>query len=215
MPAVEVKICGLTRPDAAAVCVAAGASYLGVIFASGPRVVTATVAGEVVHAAEGRPVLGVFGAQRVEEILRIRDAAGLSGAQLHGDQPVEVAARLRRAGLLVWRVARLAGPGELDGLPSFAEEADLVLVEPRVPALAGGAGVALDLDLGRAARIRLGACRMALAGGLRPENVAEAVLRVHPDVVDVSSGVERAPGWKDPGQVIRFMEAALGPFPPA
>jgi phosphoribosylanthranilate isomerase len=146
----------------------------------------------------------------VAEILRLSEAAGLAGAQLHGAYRREAAARLRSEGLLVWRVVRIATPGDLDTLAEAARDADAVLVEPRVPRAAGGAGVALDLAVAREARARLAGATMVLAGGLRPETVAEAVALVRPEVVDVSSGVEHLPGIKDPEKIARFMEAVCG-----
>ena len=206
----RVKVCGLTRPGDAAVAVAAGAAYLGVVFAGGPRSVTAADAAAVRSAAGRVPVFGVYGEQSVEEILRSRDAAGLAGAQLHGPYRREEAARLRAEGLLVWRVVRIATPDDLDTLAGAALDADAVLVEPRVPRAAGGAGVALDLAVAREARSRLAGVTMVLAGGLRPDTVGEAVALVRPEVVDVSSGVEHLPGIKDPEKIARFMEAVCG-----
>src|SRR5258705_437353 len=121
---VRAKICGLTRAQDAAVAVAAGADYLGVVFAGGPRHVTAQAAAEVTRAAGAVPVFGVFGEQSVDEILRITRAAALAGAQLHGSYRREDAARLRAEGLRVWRVARLAGPEDLGLLREAAVDAD-------------------------------------------------------------------------------------------
>jgi phosphoribosylanthranilate isomerase len=211
---VDVKICGLTRPADAAAAAASGARWLGVVFAGGPRCVTVERARAVVTAAHGRPVLGVFGRQTVEEILRARDGAGLAGAQLHGPYAARDAVRLRAEGLLVWRVARLADEAGLDALAVASEEADMLLVEPRVLHADGGAGVPLPLALAAAARARLVGRRMALAGGLTAETVAAAVGLVGPDVVDVSSGVEIQPGIKDPDKMERFVEAAGGHRPP-
>jgi len=209
--AVEAKICGLTRPEDAAAAAAGGAAYLGVVFASGPRVVPPARAAEIVAAAGGVPVLGVFGSQPVDEILDIAAAAGLAGAQLHGDYPGQDAARLRAAGLEVWRVVRIAAPPDLDRLEGATADADAVLVEPRVAHADGGTGVSLDLAVAREARARLMNRRMVLAGGLTPDNVASAVALVRPDVVDVSSGVEHLPGIKDPNKIAAFLEAVLGP----
>jgi phosphoribosylanthranilate isomerase len=205
----EAKICGLTRPEDAALAVAHGAAYLGVIFAGGPRVPTIDAARSVVAAAGSTPVLGVFGAQNVEEILRVRDLTGISGAQLHGPYGPEGARRLGAEGLRVWRVARLAGPGDLDALARLVDAAEAVLVEPRVSGREGGAGVPLSADLALAARERLGGCRFVLAGGLRPETVGAAVGLLRPDVVDVSSGVESLPGIKDHVKLIQFLEAVV------
>jgi phosphoribosylanthranilate isomerase len=212
--AAEIKICGLTRPDDARIAAASGATWLGVVFASGPRVVSAEQARAVVAAA-GRPVLGVFGAQPIDEILRLRDTAGLSGAQLHGAYDAADAARLRAEGLVVWRVVRLAGEADLDRVADAATDADAVLIEPRVPHADGGAGIALSLPLALRARKRLAGKRMVLAGGLTPETVGSAVGLVAPDVVDVSSGVEIRPGIKDPSKMHRFVEAVRAHRPPA
>ena len=207
---VRVKICGLTRPEDAAAAAAAGAAYLGVVFAGGPRRVSAGGAAEVSAAAAGVPVFGVYGDQSVEEILELARTAGLAGAQLHGAYARRDAARLRAAGLRVWRVRHIAVPEDLDALAETALDADAVLVEPRVMHAAGGSGVALDLAVAREARQRLAGATMVLAGGLTPETVGAAVALVRPDVVDVSSGVERLPGIKDPDKIARFLEAVFG-----
>jgi phosphoribosylanthranilate isomerase len=210
---VRAKVCGLTRPEDAATAAEAGASFLGVVFAGGPRLVTPAQAAEVTAAANGVPVFGVYGTQSVEDILRISDAAGLSGAQLHGPYPRAAAARLRTEGLKVWRVVRIATPDGLDALAEAVRDADAVLVEPHVPHALGGAGVSLDLAVAREARARLAGTTMVLAGGLTPESVAEALGLVRPEVVDVSSGVEYLPGIKDPDKIARFLEALFGPSP--
>jgi phosphoribosylanthranilate isomerase len=210
---VKAKVCGLTRPEDAATAAEAGASYLGVVFAGGPRQVTPAQAAEVTAAANGVPVFGVYGTQSVEDILRISRVAGLSGAQLHGPYPRAAAARLRTEGLEVWRVVRIATPDGLDALADAVRDADAVLVEPHVPHALGGAGVSLDLAVAREARARLAGATMVLAGGLTPESVAEALGLVRPEVVDVSSGVEHLPGIKDPEKIARFLEALFGPSP--
>jgi phosphoribosylanthranilate isomerase len=190
--------------------VAAGASFLGVVFAGGPRRVRADRAAEIVAAARGTPVLGVFSQQPMDEIVRASKTAGLWGIQLHGPYPTEIAAGLRADGLHVWRVARLAEAEDLDQLAETIPESDAVLVERRVDHAEGGSGVPLNLALAQQARNRLGGHVMVLAGGLTPETVGEAVALIRPEVVDVSSGVERLPGIKDPHQIARFLEAALG-----
>ncbi|HEY3012472.1 MAG TPA: phosphoribosylanthranilate isomerase [Gemmatimonadales bacterium] len=211
--AVKIKICGLMSPQDAETAAAAGASYLGVVFAGGPRAVAPAQAGQVVAAAAGVPVLGVFGEQSVEEILQICGHAGLNGAQLHGPYSRSDAARLRGAGLRVWRVVRIAAPSDLDALDPATAESDAVLVEPNLPQARGGAGVPLDLAVAKEARCRLAGHPMALAGGLTPDTVAEALALVRPDIVDVSSGVERLPGIKDPNKIARFVEAVFAHSP--
>jgi phosphoribosylanthranilate isomerase len=211
--AAKIKICGIMRAHDGASAVAAGASYLGVVFAEGPRTVTEDIAREIVAAAGGVIVMGVFDSQPAEEILQIRDRAGLSGAQLHGSYSPASAARLRAAGLEVWRVVRIAAPSDLDLLAEAANESDAVLVEPKVAHLRGGAGLPLDLAIAREARARLAGHPMALAGGLTAETVAEALALVRPEIVDVSSGVERLPGIKDLDKIARFVEAVFAYSP--
>lgn len=210
--AVEVKICGLTNSRDAAVAVEAGASYLGVVFASGPRRVGASEARDVVAASSGRPVFGVFGGQSAEEILEMTSSTGLAGAQLHTAVIPAIVARLRAEGLLVWGAARLRSERDLPVLADLPA-LDAVLVEPRTDGAEGGAGVPLDHALGRAARLALTGRRMALAGGLRPETVGAAIAAVRPDIVDVSSGIEASPGRKDAARVRLFLEAVRGDQP--
>jgi phosphoribosylanthranilate isomerase len=211
--AAEVKICGLTRPEDAAAAAEAGAAFLGVVLAGGPRQVSPARAAEVAAASRGVPVLGVFGSQPVADVADIAREAGLAGAQLHGTYTDEEAAGLAAAGLIVWRVLRIASPAGLDRLPPSTGGAETVLVEPLVAHAGGGAGVPLDLELALEARRRLAGRRMALAGGLTPESVGRAVALVGPEVVDVSSGVETLPGIKDHQKIARFVEAVLGRSP--
>jgi phosphoribosylanthranilate isomerase len=209
----RVKICGLTRAEDVMASAEAGASYLGVVFAAGPRAVTEHHAREIAAAGGGVPVLGVFAQQSVEAILQTTDIARLSGAQLHGPYTRSDAERLRAAGLLVWRVVRIAAPFDLDALAPAVADSDAVLVEPRIPGALGGTGVSLDLAVALEAKTRLGGHPMALAGGLTPDTVAEAVVYVRPDIVDVSSGVERGPGMKDHNKILRFVEAVFAHSP--
>jgi phosphoribosylanthranilate isomerase len=211
--AAKIKICGIMRPDEAAFAVTAGASYLGVVFAEGPRRVTSDIASEIVAATGGVAVMGVFADQPVDEILQICGKAGLSGAQLHGSYSAASAARLRTAGLEVWRVVRIAAPPDLDLLGEAVNESDAVLVEPKVPHVRGGAGLPLDLAVAREARARLTGHPMVLAGGLTADTVSEALALVRPEIVDVSSGVERLPGIKDLDKIARFVEAVFAHSP--
>lgn len=205
--AVEAKICGLTRPADAALAVRLGASRLGVIFAGGPRQVSLNQARAIVAAADGVPVLGVFGNQSTEEIVAIIAATGLRGAQLHRAGPRPRAAALRHAGYEVWGVATLDAADTVERrIAEASEGADVVLVEPRAADGRGGHGLALSAPLVGAVRSAASTVRWALAGGLRPETVADAIRLGGPDLVDVSSGVESAPGIKDPERLARFLE---------
>lgn len=213
---VEAKICGLTRPAEAALAVRLGAARLGVVFAGGPREVTVPQARAIVAVAGRVPVIGVFGTQPTETILATARDAGLRGVQFHQGGTAAAAAACRAAGLEVWRVAQLpvgAEPAPL--IEAVREGADAVLIEPRHPDGRGGHGVALPRAQATAARAALSGARMVLAGGLTPETVAEAIAVVSPDIVDVSSGVEAAPGIKDPDRLARFLEIVRDARPAA
>ncbi len=205
---VEAKICGLTRPEDAALAVAHGATRLGVVFAWGPRVVTAARAAEIVAAAGDVPVLAVVAGGSADELLDLAIRTGVRGFPLHGVSDPLVAAELQARGREVWRVATLASLAEVHRAVTAARlGADAVLVEPHHATGSGGRGVPLDPELARAARAALDDVPMVLAGGLRAETVAEAIRLVSPDIVDVSSGVESEPGVKDPRRLVQFLEA--------
>jgi phosphoribosylanthranilate isomerase len=214
--AVEAKICGLTRPDDASFAVAHGASRLGVVFAGGPREVSEAQAREIVAAAGAVPVLAVARAAPAALLLELAESTGVSGIQLHGPSTPELARRLRQAGLEVWRVAAIDPGADAAAVArDAATGADAVLVEPRIDGRSGGQGLTLDLQRARLVREALREVRMVLAGGLRPDTVAEAIRRAEPDLVDVSSGVESAPGRKDPVRLARFLEAVRDARSPA
>jgi phosphoribosylanthranilate isomerase len=207
--AVEAKVCGLTRATDAALAVRLGARWLGAVFAEGsPRRVGPGVARELVSASDGVPVIGVFVTESPDEILRLRDRAGLGGVQLHGAYGLAARERLGREELRVWSVVKVATEADLERLEEAAVGADAVLVEPLVAGADGGSGTALPLELAALARARLAGARMVLAGGLRADTVARAIALVRPDVVDVSSGIESAPGRKDADLLARFLEVA-------
>ncbi|HEY3935239.1 MAG TPA: phosphoribosylanthranilate isomerase [Gemmatimonadales bacterium] len=207
---VSAKICGLTRPEDAALAATHGAWRLGVVFAGGPRMVTVTQAAAIIRVARGVPVLGVFGVRPLGTILDIMERAGLAGAQLHGEHPPETASELRTRGYEVWRVVPIDLATDLAAeLGAAADGADAVAIEARVPGGAGGRGVGIALDLARAARAAVPRARFVLAGGLGPDSVRRAIEVVGPDVVDVSSGIESSPGIKDPERLACFLENVL------
>jgi phosphoribosylanthranilate isomerase len=209
----EVKFCGLTRAADAEVGGALGAAYLGVVFAGGPRQVDAASARRVLDGA-GAPAtarrVGVFGAQPSDVIAATAAAAALDVVQLHGASDAALVDALRKqfAGE-IWRVVRVDASADPAALRAADDGVDAVLVDALVAGTLGGAGVAVDWDrlasaLDRAGRPR----RLVLAGGLRPDNVERAIGLVAPDVVDVSSGVEAAPGIKDHALMRAFAESA-------
>jgi phosphoribosylanthranilate isomerase len=206
----DIKFCGLTRRHDADYAASLGARFCGVIFAGGPRVVTPEHAVEILPSGIAR--VGVFGAQPTEEIAAMAAAVGLDVVQLHNDPTVEDVERLRPLfGGAIWAAVRPATddlPLSVDGL--FAA-ADAVLLDARVPGVLGGTGKTLHwVALARTVdRARGATGRLVLAGGLTAQNVAAAIGALSPDVVDVSSGVERAPGVKDHARMEAFAAAAL------
>ena len=206
---VEVKICGLTRAVDAEYADAAGASYLGVIFAGGPRQRLPQQARETLAGRRARKV-GVFADQSEAEIADIAQEVGLHVIQLHGScAPGRVQAVRAATGLEVWAVVRTANGLVPDDTEAIADEADALVVDALVPGTLGGSGVSLPwLELGESLDAMEHGHRVVLAGGLTPENVAEAIDYVSPMVVDVSSGVESAPGIKDHARIRAFIAAA-------
>ena len=203
-----VKICGITRIEDAEQAAADGADFLGLNFWPGSkrRVSPDTAAPLVVAArtmAPGVQLVGLFVDQSEGEITGIANAVGLDVVQLHGDEPPSLVAALTTRGLRVWKAHAVAGRDEIDGLAAWPADAH-VLDAPS--AGRGGSGKTFDWALAEAA-VAAGH-RIVLAGGLTPDNVAEAVARVRPYAVDVASGVERSPGVKDPARVKAFLAAA-------
>jgi len=211
---VEVKFCGLTRDADTAVAAALGASYVGVIFAESPRRVEPRVATAVLAPARGRAkTVGVFGKTSVESLATVAAEASLDVVQLHGDPSPGIVERVRPffAGE-VWAVIRIDGtelPAESVALLSVA---DAVVLDTKVAGQLGGTGTAFDWNaVARSLDRRRVRARIVLAGGLTPENVAQAVRTMAPDVVDVSSGVESAPGIKDHARMRAFRDAVQRP----
>jgi phosphoribosylanthranilate isomerase len=206
----EIKFCGLTRPEDAACAASLGASYVGAIFAGGPRHITAERASEV-FAAAGTDVqrVGVFANAAMRDIVAAARTAKLEVIQLHSDVTAREVDKVRReTGCQVWGVLRVAN-GEL---PSAAADliatADAVLLDARVDGQLGGTGVQISWDVVADSLSTLRGHRaVILAGGLKPENVRRAISVLHPDVVDVSSGVESSPGIKDHARMRAFSEA--------
>lgn len=206
---VEVKICGLTRAVDAEYADAAGASYLGVIFAGGPRQRLPQQARETLAGRRARKV-GVFADQPEGEIATIAREVGLQVIQLHGaSSPERVQAVRAATGLEVWAVVRTPDGRLPHDAEAIADEADALVVDALVTGTLGGSGVAIPwLALGESLDAMERGHRVILAGGLTPENVTEAIDYVSPMVVDVSSGVESAPGIKDHARVRAFIAAA-------
>ena len=200
----QVKICGLTLPEEAAACADLGADAIGLIFfPKSPRHLSVEGAGAVVAALpRSVPAVGVFVNATFDAIMDRVDRCGLRMVQLHGRENPELVDRLRSRGIGVVKALFV------DGRPGFPDRrryhADAFLAECARGPLPGGNAMVWDW---RAARALRGAAPLVLAGGLSPDNVRDAVHDALPAAVDVSSGVEIAPGRKDLVKVARLLEA--------
>jgi phosphoribosylanthranilate isomerase len=200
-----IKVCGITRLGDARHAAAHGATALGFVFwQKSPRGVSAEVAAEIIGELppDVTPV-GVFVDEPVEGIRAVVERTGIRAVQLHGD---ELPAYAGAVGCPVFRAVRV---DEADRACAGWPADTTFLVDTVDPMLRGGTGVAVDWD--RAAALARGR-RVVLAGGLTPANVAEAIAAVRPFGVDVSSGVEEAPGVKDSDKVARFLANARSAF---
>jgi phosphoribosylanthranilate isomerase len=197
-----VKICGLTRPQDAELAAGLGASALGFVFwPNSPRCVSAeAVRAMTANLPAGVLKVGVFVDQPVEEVARIMDEAGLDVAQLHGHETAEYCRRLAKR-----TIFKAIGMTENGSTRIDDYDADVVLlVDAHDPARFGGTGRTVNWD---SAREIAATRRTILAGGLNAANIKLAIRSVRPYGVDVSSGVESAPGIKDPNRLRTFFEA--------
>lgn len=226
----RIKICGLKRPEDAALAAELGAWALGVIFApESPRRVSIEEAAEVLAAAPaGVERVGVFvnaGAAEIEEAVK---ACGLTAVQLHGEEGREFAQEVRElTGVAVIKAVRVGGEAPEAGVAARGGEAhegapaavgsealegvvqfdtDFILLDTYHPERRGGTGRVFDWKLAGVIPEGVRRERLILSGGLDPENIVEAVRAVGPFAVDVSSGVESAPGVKDRERMRRLFE---------
>lgn len=206
MSGVRVKICGITNAEDAAAAVAAGADALGFVFhAKSPRVVEPPVVKRIVA---GLPpfvlTVGVFVNEEAKRVRDIMDDCGLTLAQLHGDESAAYCELLGRPAL---KALRLRGPESLLSLAEFKGRAGIrgFVLDAYSEAAYGGTGSVADWPLAATVAMTV---PVLLAGGLTPDNVREAIDAVHPYGVDVSSGVEAAPGRKDHRKIEAFIRAA-------
>jgi phosphoribosylanthranilate isomerase len=206
----------MTRAQDAALGAEIGASYIGVVFADGPRRVTAEQGAAILDAA-GDTVkrVGVFGTNAPNVIAAAADIARLDVVQLHADPtPAEVRAIRSSFPGDIWAAVRIASTHIPKESASLFDLADGVVLDARSEKGLGGTGRALPWDALAAdlARDR-GNSAVVLGGGLNPTNVASAIRTLAPDVVDVSSGIESAPGIKDPWLMREFFAAVAGSRP--
>lgn len=198
----KVKICGITSEEDALMAVEAGADALGfVFFEKSPRFIGAEAAYKII--AKLPPfvqVVGLFVNADIEVVNSTADCCGLDLVQLHGEESPEFCRLVRRR---VMKAFRVQGPESLTPLSEYHVAA--YLLDAYSHKAYGGTGETFDWGCAIAAKHQ---GRIVLAGGLTPDNIADAVATVQPYGVDVSSGVESAPGKKDPEKVRRFIRLA-------
>lgn len=205
---VRVKVCGLTSLEDALVAVTAGADALGFNFWSGsPRYLRPAQAARIIeHLPPFVTAVGVFVDEDLPRLRAAAALAALSAVQLHGDESPEAVRSLAEDGLQVFKALRVGAsfqPALLQRYPGVSA----FLLDAEVKGERGGTGQTLDWKRARAAG-RYG--RVVLAGGLTPENVADAIRQARPYGVDVCSGVETQPGRKDHDRLRQFIRRAKG-----
>jgi phosphoribosylanthranilate isomerase len=217
-----IKICANTSLEDALVALEAGANAVGFVFAPSPRRVTAAqVAVIVPHLPATVEKIGVFVDAALEEVVSTVQLCGLTGVQLHFDAEPELPARLHERLGPELRILRVIHFGEQSAARHAAQLAehsqnphvDAVLVDSRTASALGGTGVTFDWAAARTtlfqnAEAQEVKTRLIAAGGLNPDNVAEAIAALRPWGVDAASGVEAAPGRKDPAKVREFITRA-------
>jgi phosphoribosylanthranilate isomerase len=204
--AIKIKICGITNQDDAAAAIEAGADALGFVFhKKSPRCVEPAVVKAIVR---GLPPfvlpVGVFVNEDAKVVRDLMDECGLALAQLHGDEPAIYCEQLGRP---ILKAIRLKNAGSFLALAEFKGRAQVrgFVIDAYSTEAYGGTGQVTDWSLAAEAAK---AAPILLAGGLTPENVTQAITRVRPYGVDVSSGIEAVPGRKDHAKLQAFILAA-------
>jgi phosphoribosylanthranilate isomerase len=220
-----IKICGNTNLEDAQLAAELGADAVGFVFAPSARQVTAAQVSQITpHLPEGIECVGVFPALKAEEIANIAQESGLSTVQLHGGVSHDLIRQLdgifngqvKLIQTVHWDVdAGDASAGLLaQQLRQIAAEdlVNRVLIDSKVGSATGGTGVPFDWNAARATLAEAGAgLKLIVAGGLRSDNVAEAIRRLNLWGVDVASGVEESPGRKSREKLSAFIQAARNP----
>jgi phosphoribosylanthranilate isomerase len=209
----KIKFCGITSLSDAQRAVSAGAWAVGLIlWPHSPRACDRDAAAEIAAALKRRvEVVGVFVNPTLDELVRTADAVSLTMIQLHGDEgPAFCAEAARRTGCKVIKAARVRSGADIQALAAF--HTDFHLLDSYSLAKRGGTGETFAWEIARAHR---GSVPVILSGGLGPDNVAQAIAAVRPFAVDVASGVELAPGRKDPDRLDAFAAAVRATAPTA
>jgi phosphoribosylanthranilate isomerase len=204
---VWVKVCGITSRRDALAAIEAGADALGFNLWPGSRrcISLEENADWIRELPSGAERIAVLVDAPLDEALRVADNAAIDTVQFHGNESAEYLAEFAKSGhsfVLARRIGESRSPQA-----SALVGTNRILIDANVPGAFGGTGVTVDFGLASEFVKAHPNARVILAGGLTPENVAEAVERVHPFGVDVASGVERNPREKDPERIRAFVEA--------
>ncbi len=202
----RVKICGITNLDDAAEAVRLGAWAIGLIhYEESPRAVELAEAVRISAAFRRKcEVVGVFVNPELGAVAKAVEDAGLTMVQLNGEEGPSFCAEVaRKTGVKVVKAVHVASAADIHAAEAF--RTDFHLFDKRGKGLWGGSGESFDWGLLKERRSQVPAI---VAGGLRPDNVAEAIAATHPYAVDVASGVEAEPGRKDHAAMTAFFEAA-------
>jgi len=199
---VRVKVCGITNRRDAAMVTELGAAALGFIFAPSPRQVSPEKVREII--ADLPPLvwtIGVFVDEPLSSVCRIMDFCRLDLVQFHGDEPPEICREMMPRSIKAFRVK---DESSLVPVEKYTESVNAILLDTYCQGLKGGTGRAFDWSLAiKAKELRV---PIILSGGLTPSNIAEAVSVVKPWAVDINSGIEDAPGRKNPDLMKKLME---------
>jgi phosphoribosylanthranilate isomerase len=212
LDAPKIKFCGLTSLPDAQLAVRAGAWAIGLIFwPRSPRRCELQDAAEIAATLKRQvEIVGVFVNPTLDEVARTADAVGLTMLQLHGEEgPAFCSEAARRTGCKVIKAARVRSGADIQSLAPF--HTDYHLLDSYSPGIPGGTGETFVWEIARHHR---GRTPVILSGGLNPGNVAEAISVVRPFAVDVASGVELAPGRKDPDKLTAFAAAVASTATP-
>ncbi|GAB1539444.1 phosphoribosylanthranilate isomerase [Scytonema sp. NUACC21] len=203
----RVKICGITQPEQGKTIASLGATALGLMCVpSSPRYVNVEQIRAVIEQLpETIDKIGVFANATTTEIQQTVLQSGLTGVQLHGDEPPEFALQLRELlpNVEILKALRIRSAEDLKLVSNYTNYIDTLLLDAYHPQQLGGTGKTLDWAM--LEQFNPG-CPWFLAGGLNPDNVLVALNQVNPTGIDLSSGVERAPGDKDLDKVAQLFE---------
>jgi phosphoribosylanthranilate isomerase len=201
---IKVKICGITNVPDALTAAAAGADYIGFVFAESPRRVSPARAGEIIKALKGSGVsaVGVFVNEKERDVRNTAELCSLDVLQFHGDEPPEYCRRF--SDYIVFKAFRLKNEVDIPVMKEY--DVCACLADAFVEGRFGGTGRIIPPGL--ASKAGGAVKRMILSGGLTPDNVSSCIGEVEPFGVDVSSGVEKSPGLKDDEKMRIFINAA-------